>query len=204
MDAWMIPAAYLLGGVPFGVFLGRRRGVDVMNAGSRNIGATNVWRLCGPKAGALCLALDVAKGLLPTVAARALAPEAAVLHVLVAAAAVLGHTFSPYLRFRGGKAVGTSLGCCLALAPLAAGVGFALFVLVVALTRYVSLGSLLGTLAAAIVSWAAGDPPAYALVISGGVALIWIRHTANIGRLLRGEEHRFGTPRPAEPAEPPE
>lgn len=203
MGYWLVPLAYLLGGVPFGLLIARRYGVDIQQAGSGNIGATNVWRCCGPKAGAPALLLDIAKGLVPTALAVRFFPGQPTLHVAVGGAAVLGHTFSPYLRFTGGKAVATSLGACVAFAPIAAGCALVVFALTLAVSRYVSLASLLGGLAAVIGTWVVADPLAYSLVITVGVTLIWLRHRANLQRLLRGEESRFsiGGSRPAEAAE---
>lgn len=187
----LLPAAYLIGGIPFGFLIGRFHGIDVREVGSGNIGATNVWRSCGPAAGGLVLVFDILKGLVPTLLAKYLAPDLAWLHVGVGAAAVLGHSFSPFLGMRGGKGVATSCGVAIALVPAVLGVAMVLFALVLATTRYVSLASLLATALVAIGVFMVDTPRAYQIVVVLVVALIWLRHRANIRRLWRGEESKF-------------
>lgn len=199
----LVVAAYLLGSVPFGLLIGRRYGVDVREVGSGNIGATNVWRSCGPRAGLLVLALDIGKGWLPCCLAVRLLPGQDAVHVLAGALAIGGHSFSPWLGFRGGKGVATSLGVTAALLPVPAVVALAVFVVLLAATRYVSLASLVAAVALGVTAQAMPYPAAYRALAWFGVALIWVRHRANLGRLLRGEEHKFsargGTPPEAEP-----
>jgi glycerol-3-phosphate acyltransferase PlsY len=192
---------YLSGSLPWGLWLGRwLRGVDVRTIGSRNPGATNVYRSLGPALGVTTLMLDVAKGaasvvLIPRLALTQAFPGGREWCMMaVALAAVGGHVWSCFAGFRGGKGVATTAGVLLALAPIAFSVFVCVFVLTVALTRYISLGSVLGSVAFAI---------ALGLVARGGVRspsfvlgallalLVIVRHRENLGRLARGSEHRF-------------
>lgn len=195
--------AYLLGSIPFGYILVRlTRGEDVRASGSGNIGATNVARSGGKGLGILTLVLDTFKGWLPVWVVLHL-PGMPVandrqLHVLAAAVAllaVLGHMFTIWLRFKGGKGVATGLGVFLALAPAAVLISVALFAVIFALTRYVSLGSIV----------AAASFPIILLIREGNIfgpwgmaltttvaVLVIVRHHQNIGRLVNGTESRFG------------
>ncbi|MFH1746800.1 MAG: glycerol-3-phosphate 1-O-acyltransferase PlsY [Planctomycetota bacterium] len=199
--------AYLVGAIPFGLLIGRAHGVDVRQHGSRNIGATNVGRVIGYKWGKLCLLLDILKGLLPVLAARFLVfrdePDAGGLAcwLLIAVAAVLGHVFPVYLRFRGGKGVATTIGVALGVVPyytvamVAALLGYAL---VRFTTGLVSLGSLTIAVVFPLALYAylrlQGLPlarfwPLLVVAIALGL-LILVRHRSNLRRLLRGEEYR--------------
>jgi len=202
----LIVGAYLLGSVPFGVLIGRARGVDIREQGSRNIGATNAGRVLGRKWGFLCLLLDILKGLLPTLAAAfvLVAPPVTakmlLLWISVGLAAVLGHVFPVYLRFRGGKGVATTVGMALGIFPyytVAIGVALVLYAVVRFTTGLVSLGSLTLALAfpAAFFVYMRIDPQMSLAVFwpLGVVAvllglLIIARHSSNIVRLLRGQE----------------
>jgi len=190
--------AFFLGAIPFGFIAGKLRGVDLRQVGSGNIGATNVMRELGKGPGSIVLLLDVLKGLAPVLAARSLLLLPSWWVVGIGLCAILGHIYSPFVRFRGGKGVATSLGVLIGLSPLIAAISFALFVLVVLLTRYVSLGSIVGAVAQAVLFWVLppGATPAENLPyrLFGLVAAVFviIRHRANIQRLLRGEENRFG------------
>jgi glycerol-3-phosphate acyltransferase PlsY len=188
MSAVLVVAGFLLGAVPFGWIVHRlRTGGDLRLAGSGNIGATNVVRSVGLAAGLGVLALDLAKGAAPVLLARHLAaPRSAV--VLVGVAAVLGHVFSPYLGFRGGKGVATSLGVFAVLAPVEAAVGVAVFAAVLAVTRYVSLSSLAGTLTVPVQLAVAGGPGAELWASVGLWLVVFWRHRDNLDRLWRGSE----------------
>lgn len=196
-----LPLAFLLGSIPWGLLIGKQCGVDVRSQGSGNIGATNVWRICGWKAGLSCFILDVLKGVVPTILGRCAAPELPWLHVGCAMLAVLGHSFSPWLGWKGGKGVATSLGVFLALDWIAALSGFGAWAALVAITRYVSVASMLGVMIAGI---AAAVQPAvpvpYRVAFWLGFVLVVVRHRANLTRLLRGEENKIG--RKQEPAQP--
>lgn len=183
---WMI-LAYLLGSVPFGLLVAKLFcGVDPREAGSGNTGATNVARLCGAKFGVLALVLDVLKGYLPATLAVAGSLGATGIS-LVALAAILGHVFSPFLGFKGGKAVATTIGAFLALMPLGALLSVAACVLVIALTGYVSLGSLTLALCLPVFALLTGKL-AYLPLAAVVMLLLFWRHRENIRRLSRGEE----------------
>ena len=190
---------YFLGSIPFGYLLVRFfLKHDVRGTGSGNIGATNVART-SPKLGVLTLLLDAFKGFAAVWIASQLGdadPTSAVslLPMSVAAlGAVVGHSFPIWLRFRGGKSVATALGSFVLIAPLAVLALVALFVSIVVLTRYVSLGSTLGALLFPILAWRLDHRgwPELALLAAASL-LVFIRHHANIRRLLGGNESRFG------------
>ncbi|HYE13167.1 MAG TPA: glycerol-3-phosphate 1-O-acyltransferase PlsY [Pyrinomonadaceae bacterium] len=197
LHALVLLAAYLSGSIPFGYLLVRARGGgDVRQTGSGGTGATNVTRRAGKWAGLATLALDAAKGALAVVLARGLLGAGAGAEWWVAGAAlaaVAGHVFPVWLGFRGGKGVATGLGAFLGLVPLAVLCALPVFVLVVAATRYVSLGSITAAAVLPVCVWllAGRDAgPAFAAALAGG-ALIIFMHRANIGRLLRGEESKL-------------
>jgi acyl phosphate:glycerol-3-phosphate acyltransferase len=183
-------AAYLAGSIPFGALLARLKGIDLRQVGSGNIGATNVARAMGKGWAVAVLAADACKGFVPVWLGRHFGLSATAI-ALAGAAAIIGHTFTLFLRGRGGKGVATSLGVALALSPVAALVGFVAYVLVFAATRLSSLGSLLGvwTFALLFVLREQPERPLSALAI-GGAVLVTLRHRENIARLVRGEEKR--------------
>jgi acyl phosphate:glycerol-3-phosphate acyltransferase len=201
--------AYLLGSIPFGYLLVRVfRGEDIRLSGSGNIGATNVARSGAKGLGIATLALDALKGALAVWLAAVLAgskynlcgdftqhPCAPALRLMSVAAlfAVLGHVFPVWLRFKGGKGVATALGVFCVLFPAAILVALAIFILIVAITRYVSLGSILGAIAFPAAAYFLQSTDAMSLVLASSVSLIVIlKHHQNIGRLLSGTESRFG------------
>lgn len=200
MAALLVAAAYGVGSVPFGLLLARAwGGGDIRQRGSGNIGATNVLRTVGKKAGALTLAADILKGLVLLLVVRAALEGAgvygegeAILLALVALGVVLGHMFSVFTGFKGGKGVATSLGAFLALMPLACLVAAAAWFLLVGLTRRVSVGSMGGAVALAVAGATAGYPAPYGIVSVLVGALIILRHKSNIERLLSGQEPRLG------------
>ncbi|MEM9488854.1 MAG: glycerol-3-phosphate 1-O-acyltransferase PlsY [Myxococcota bacterium] len=194
LAAVVVAAAYLIGSVPFGVLLARRRGVDIQQVGSGNIGAANVARSVGRKLGLLVLVFDALKGALPVAAVLLLDLDQRVdPFVLTAAgmAAVLGHCFSPWLGFRGGKGVATSLGVFLVAAPAESGLIIAVFSAVYALSRIVSLGSMIAALALPVLLLASGGSAAVVTLAIAVAVLIVIKHRANIARLIRGEENKI-------------
>jgi glycerol-3-phosphate acyltransferase PlsY len=197
-----LAGSYLLGSIPCGLLFTRVAGLgDIRSIGSGNIGATNVLRTGNKLLALLTLLGDFAKGLAPVLAVKALWPAEPMLPALAALAAVLGHMFPVWLKFKGGKAVATTLGVLTALAwPV--GLFAALTWLAVALLfRYSSLAGLVSTAVAPAAMWYAksGFEAAFMFVVA---VLVWIRHHENIGRLLRGEEPRIGK-RGGAPAAPP-
>ncbi len=191
----LVAAAYLIGSIPFGLVLGKCLGVDVRQAGSGNIGATNVNRLLGKKLGLLTLMADAGKGLLPMIAAAAILDrhqEADLWIALVGAAAFMGHIYPLYLRFKGGKGVATALGIFFYIQPLAVLACLLLFVVVVRVWGYVSLGSLsAAALMPVIISFSGRSAVNVGLALFISL-LIWLKHAENIKRLLRHEENKVG------------
>jgi len=192
----IVLAAYLLGSIPFSFLVARAFGVrDVRRVGSGNVGATNVMRSAGKLAGALALLLDVGKGAAATFAALRLAPADPVVGALAALAAIAGHMFPVWLRFRGGKGVATGFGAFLPLAPRAAALAAIVFALTVAASRYVSVGSIAAALALIALAFAFGAPGPVAAAAALTAALIVFRHRSNLQRLRQGTERRLGQPR---------
>ena len=185
---WLL--AYLLGSIPFGLLLARMKQVDLRKEGSGNIGATNVARTLGKTAGILTLFGDCGKGWLACwLAGRTLEQEWEIAGA--ALMAFLGHVFSVFLKFKGGKGIATGLGIYLYLMPLAALSTMGLFIGLVATTRYVSLGSVAGSAAIPLFGWLFGAPVPY-LAVGGATAVISIvRHRENIRRLIQGTENKF-------------
>lgn len=185
-------ATYLITAIPTGILLARVMGYeDVRGKGSGNIGATNVYRVAGKLPGILTLLGDIAKGLLPLLAIKHwLAPTPGQLGLL-ALIAIIGHCYPVYLGFRGGKGVATGLGIFLVLSPKAVLFAAAVFLLTVAISRFISLGSVLAALAMPLLILFLGQPKeimASALCVAG--LIVW-RHRENLRRLLDGSESRF-------------
>lgn len=187
-NAGWVGIGFVAGSLPTGYLMGRvLRGIDIRTVGSGNVGATNVFRSVGKTAGLATLVIDMAKGFLPVWGVLRGAPAEA-LPLIVGAAAVAGHTWSPWVRFRGGKGVATSGGVFLALLPGPTGVALATFAVVFALSRRVSVGSLAAAVALPVAAGLAGVPgPRLAMAILLG-AVVVVRHIPNIKRLWRGEE----------------
>lgn len=197
--------AYLLGSIPTGYLVARARRVDIRTLGSGNIGATNVFRTLGRAAGTFVLAVDFMKGLC---ACRLLAPGLGSLvmpnlpfdsvqreiPMLVAGiAAILGHNYTCWLRFRGGKGIATSAGVLTALVPWALLIGLGVWLTFFALFRYVSLASIGAALALPVAVWLTGSSLTLILVTLGLAILAVYKHRSNIQRLLDGTEHRIGS-----------
>lgn len=188
---------YLIGAIPFGVIVGRViGGVDVRDYGSGATGTTNVLRTAGPKAAVLVLLGDLAKGMAPVLLAWWLAPGSSWAEVIAGVAAIVGHSWPVYAGFRGGKGSATGAGALLIMAPWVGLIALAVFGAAVVLSRYVSLGSILGTVSmvVALVPFVVlGSEPWQYLVFAlvGGAVLIY-RHKDNLARLVAGTEHRLG------------
>ncbi len=196
---------YLLGSIPFGYLVARWYGVDIFKAGSGSPGATNVKRSVGRGAGNLVFALDFLKGLIAAAWVRLLPapPPVTVVWLGIAgmAAAVAGHCFSVFLRFRGGKGVATSLGGAIALMPWAALSGVAVWLALFLGTRYVSVASIgLAVTLPAVAYFVPGNPVVFFFALGVAVFVI-ILHRANIGRLLQGTENRFSGKTEGPPAQ---
>ena len=185
--------AYLVGGIPFGYLLVRAKtGEDVRAKGSGNIGATNVLRTTGRLAGVATLLLDIAKGCFAVWLAGKLTQHSPGAMSLAALAVMAGHAYPVYLKFRGGKAVASFIGAFLFLTPVPLLAALALFVIVVAATRHISLGSIVAAGSLPLAVYLIEHPPAAVLIASlvAGVFIIY-RHQANIGRLRAGTEYVF-------------
>ena len=228
MQLWLCPIfAFLLGSIPFGLIIAKAKGVNIREHGSGNIGATNVLRVIGKKYGISCLLLDALKGFIPVAIATNLiqidgraiqiplgfldpwalilpaaeAMKGQTVQILTALAAVLGHNYSPWVGFKGGKGIATSAGVLLALMPFAVGLLFVVFIVIFLVTRYVSLASIVAAAILPIVtlwgSWHHGriqdgtwNKPLFIFSLVIGVLAIW-KHRSNIQRLRAGTENRF-------------
>jgi acyl phosphate:glycerol-3-phosphate acyltransferase len=201
--AVLLVGSYLLGSIPFGYLAGRLRGIDIRQAGSGNVGATNAVRVLGKAYGYPVFALDFLKGFAAVTISMLMAPgrppewnSPDLFGVLAAVSSVLGHSYSPWLKFKGGKGVATSAGALLALTPLATLVGVAIWIIVFCLTRYVSLASIIAAVVLPIVilmvdsqAQNKGRPLVYSSACVAAI-IIW-RHRSNLSRLIRGTEPRF-------------
>jgi acyl phosphate:glycerol-3-phosphate acyltransferase len=197
---FVVVISYLLGATPSGYLAGVACGVDVRSAGSGNIGATNVMRVLGTKAGAIVLAADAFKGFVsarwvPGLALQ-LFPSAGAsrenLALVGGVVAILGHIYTCWLKFKGGKGIATSGGVVLAWAPAACLTALALWGLVLVVSRYVSLASIAAALILPLAVWYFNGSPTMTGAMTGLSALAIYKHKANIRRLLKGEESRLG------------
>ncbi len=200
----IIVISYLMGSIPTSIIAGKLlKGIDIRRHGSGNAGATNVFRVLGWKAGIVVLLIDMAKGLIPTIWVAKLGLDSGLgwefinFQIIAGIAAVFGHIWTVFAKFKGGKGVGTGAGMIIGLAPLAVLICLIVFVLVVAVTRYVSLGSILASLTFMGVIFVrhfllGAEVPLQLLVFSVFIpALIIYTHRSNVGRLLRGEENKM-------------
>lgn len=184
--------AYLIGSIPFALLVARQSGADLRRIGSGNLGATNVLRASGVRGGALVILLDVAKGAASVVVAERWAGGAVAFTAVVGFAAVIGHIYPIWLRFRGGKGVATACGVFTVLTPLAVPPALVLFIVTVWITKYVSLGSVVGAMALPPLAYALGSPPPVVIAAGAVASIIVFRHRANLGRVLAGTERRIG------------
>ncbi|MGC1320903.1 MAG: glycerol-3-phosphate 1-O-acyltransferase PlsY [Candidatus Udaeobacter sp.] len=202
-SAVLLVGSYFLGSIPFGYLAGRLVGIDIRQAGSGNVGATNVVRVMGKRYGYPVFALDFLKGFGAVKLSMLMAPgpphgwnSPEIFGILAAMSSVLGHLYPPWLRFKGGKGVATSAGALLALTPVATLIGVGIWIIVFWLTRYVSLASMIAAVVLPIVILVVrshdqnnGKPLVYSSACVAAV-VIW-RHRSNLSRLIRGTEPRF-------------
>ncbi len=182
---------YVFGSVPCGLWLVKAfHGIDIRDYGSGNIGATNVFRTVGPKTAVLVLIGDMLKGIIALALVRHFLGDP-VLVAVAALGALLGHNYSLFLGFKGGKGVATGLGLFLFMLPLSAGIGFAVWLAIVLVTRYVSLGSVVGAIVAAASGWCLGYPFPYAVFGTLACLFVVLRHKDNIKRLMDGTESKI-------------
>ena len=192
---WLL-ASYLIGAIPTSYLVGRVfKGIDLREHGSRNLGATNLYRTLGWRYAVPVGLFDVAKGAIPVLVFGPRVPEIPYFPLWCGVLAVVGHVFSVFVGFKGGKGVATAGGMVIALAPLAFSVVVAVWVMVVWLTGYVSLGSIIAAALFPVADWvlhpARRSPVTLAIDLALAGFLIW-KHRANIQRLLAGTENRFG------------
>ena len=199
--ALLVVAAFLAGAVPFGYLIGQASGIDVRRVGSGNIGAANLLRSVGRSAALLTLLLDAGKGAAPVAVAR-WAGLAAEWQAAAAAAAVLGHSYTPFLKFRGGKGVATTLGALAVGSWPVASAAVAIWLATAALFRFTSLAALVAAVLLPGLSWWLDGRAAFvALTLALAALLVW-RHRENIARLRRGTEPRIGQRMAAVPQRP--
>ncbi len=194
--------ADLLGSIPTGFLVAKARGVDIRTVGSGNIGATNVFRILGKAAGVFVLVVDAAKGWLAVFVVAKLVsgwfyPEAGSsalewFRLCAGIAAILGHNYTCWLHFKGGKGIATSAGVLVALVPKPLLVVLAIWIIIFALSRYVSLASIVAALSLPFAAWAFGETRTIIFVTAALAALAIYKHKANIQRLINGTENRIG------------
>jgi glycerol-3-phosphate acyltransferase PlsY len=196
--------AYLLGSIPAGYLAGKARGLDIRTVGSGNIGATNVFRILGTKAGIVVLVVDGLKGWaaaawVPDLVHKCLAPSEAwdqqtqeYSRIIAGMIAILGHNYTCWLKFKGGKGIATSAGVLAALVPLTFVIGLAVWIVICLATRYVSVASIAAAAVLPLVTWGVGYSNRMIVITAVVGALAIFKHKANIQRLLKGTENKFG------------
>jgi len=201
-DALAIALAYLLGSIPFAYLAGRARGIDLRTVGSGNLGAANVFRNLGKGWGIGVMAADIGKGVAAVLIARAISDDP--WPAVAAGAAMAGHVLPVWMRFKGGKGVAVGGGAVIGLMPLAAAILLGIWFVIVLVTRYTSLGSVLGALAATPVVWGLGYSTSEIVFTAVAAAAVLALHRGNIARLLAGRESRIelGRGRRSSPPEP--
>ena len=193
---WLI-GAYLVGSIPASLLVARiAKGIDIRQHGSGNPGATNVYRVCGPVPGIIAFAADFLKGFLPVLLAlRYLGNGNPLSALAVGLACILGHVFTVFLRFKGGKGVATGAGVFFALLPLPALFAFILFWVIFFLTGYISLSSIAAAVFLPAYCWISRVPTAVSIVVTAVAAIIIYRHRTNIRNLIEGKEYKFSRKR---------
>ena len=187
--------SYLCGAIPFGYLVAKLfKNVDIRTVGSKNPGATNVYRTISKPLGVLTLILDILKGFIPVYLVTILMPDFYWMTISVSFVTIMGHIFTVFLRFKGGKGVATACGAFLALNPLAILLCFVIFVVVLAISRYVSLSSIVAAIMLPISLYLLNSLPEIVVFAGMMSILVIIRHMSNIKRLLNGTENKiFGT-----------
>jgi glycerol-3-phosphate acyltransferase PlsY len=192
LDYAALIACYLLGAVPYGVIVGKiARGIDIRDYGSGNIGASNVLRTLGRGPAFVVFFLDTIKGTAAVVLCSALGMKPWLV-VTGGVLSIIGHSFSVFLRFRGGKGVATSLGMIIGLNPIIAAVAFGFWLVIVGVTRFISVGSILAAASVPAMMFVWDEPREYQAVALVAALLIVIKHAPNIKRLIAGTETRIG------------
>jgi glycerol-3-phosphate acyltransferase PlsY len=193
--------AYLLGSIPFGFLVAKAKGIDIRSVGSGNIGATNAMRVLGKPAGIFVLLMDALKGYaavmwIPAVMLKIVSAEASdleTLRIFAGIFAVLGHNYTCWLKFKGGKGIATTAGVFLALAPWALLVALIVFILAILLTRYVSVGSIAAAIALPVTVWIMSPQNLFLCMVTTALGVLAIyKHKSNIQRLMTGTENRLG------------
>jgi glycerol-3-phosphate acyltransferase PlsY len=190
-DLLAVLAAYLMGSIPFAQLLSRRRGIDLRRVGSGNVGASNVLRTLGVRPAVVAVMLDAVKGTVAVLVAQRLTNGVAA-PVMAGLASMIGHVYPVWLRFRGGKGVATAAGAFAVLTPVAVAAAVGVFLLTVALTRFISVGSMAAALTLAGWAIASDAPTVVGIGAAVGAALVIIGHRANVLRLVAGTERRVG------------
>jgi glycerol-3-phosphate acyltransferase PlsY len=203
-------AAYLLGSIPTGFLVAKSRGIDIRKVGSGNIGATNVLRVLGRPAGFFVFGMDALKGfiaarfigvlvyklLIGPVAEDSTTEE--FLKITGGLFGILGHNYTCFLKFKGGKGIATSAGVALALLPLALGICFVVWVILLAITRYVSVASIVAACALPVAAWLVARSSRTMIIVAAAIAVLAVyKHRSNIQRLMNGTENRIGKKREA-------
>ena len=188
MEGLLIISSFLLGSIPFGYLIARLKGIDIRKYGSGNVGATNVARVLGKKYGVLVYLLDFLKGFIPTLIAVKSFGINSWVTAAVGLSAILGHMFSPFLGFRGGKGVATASGVLFAVSPLLGFVALALWWAVYKKSGYVSLASIVSAFATMYIAGMLGFPQPVLFLTGLAAVLILVKHKSNVERLLEGRE----------------
>ena len=190
-EAWLIVGAYLIGSIPFALIVARTWGVDVRRVGSGNPGAANVMRASGVTAGLIVALLDITKGACSVMLAAQFSQDGAT-PAAAGVAAIVGHIYPVWVRFRGGKGVATACGAFSILTPLAIPPLLVIFFITVTATKYISLGSMVATIALPPLAYAMGSPAPAVVAASVAAIIVVFRHRSNLARLRTGTERRLG------------
>lgn len=192
--AIFIICSYLLGSIPFGYIAAKRlKGIDITRHGSGNIGATNIMRSIGAGPAAAVFILDILKGFIPVFMAKSILPSSPDWFVVLCGImAIIGHCLSIFLRFRGGKGAATSLGVIIGLNPLIAAISFGIFIVVLAISKYVSLASIATAIAVPVLMVLFRQSTSFMIFAALMGSFVVLKHRSNIGRLAKGTEARWG------------